>query len=232
MAKNPEDRFPTMAQFCAELEACLADLQSGHTTQVAAVAAPRRRPAPRRGVNPWPFVIALLVLIAIGAVVAYLIVRQHDNNSAGGPSGGSSGGTPHLTGVTAWDPYGDRVEHSDKAYLATDASPSTAWETEHYRDPPSLGKAGVGLVLDAGSSTKLHQLGFVSSTPGFVAEIRAGDSKDGPFPDVVAGPQTVPASGQVQYTINESSPHQYYVIWITSLGPSYDTAKINDVKAT
>jgi eukaryotic-like serine/threonine-protein kinase len=229
MAKDPEDRFPTMVDFCRELEACLTEVQGGRAPAPVAVA--RRRRAPRRGVNPWPFVIAILALIAIGAVVAYLIVRQHNTNPPSGPSGGS-GGTPHLTAVSAWDPYGTGGEHDAQAYLATDSSPDTAWETEHYRDPPSLGKPGVGLVLDAGSATKLHQLGFVSSTPGLVAEIRAGDSKTGPFPDVVAGAQTVPATGQVQYTIDESTPHRYYVIWITRLGPNYHTATINDVKAT
>src|SRR3954449_7188798 len=73
MAKDPNDRFQTMAEFCRELEACLAELQSQGTQVVAAPAAPARPGAPRRGVNPWPFVLALVVLIAIGGVIAYLI---------------------------------------------------------------------------------------------------------------------------------------------------------------
>ncbi|MFL5955582.1 MAG: protein kinase domain-containing protein [Gaiellaceae bacterium] len=231
MAKDPEDRFPTMAAFCHELEACLAEVQSGVTTAVPSYRASRRPQGRRRGVDPWPFVIALAVLIAIGGVVAYLLVRRHDGGSTAG-SGGPAGGSPHVTAVTAWDPYGTGGEHDAKAYLATDGSTDTAWETEHYQDPPSLGKPGVGLVLDAGAPTELHQLGIVSSTPGVVALIRAGDSKDGPFPDVVAGPQTVDASGHAQYTIHSSKPHEYYVIWITRLGRDYATARINDVKVT
>src|SRR3954467_1534194 len=44
MAKRPEDRFPTMAAFCQELEGCLAELQSAGTVVAPAVArAPRRR---------------------------------------------------------------------------------------------------------------------------------------------------------------------------------------------
>src|SRR4029079_7662021 len=60
MAKNPEDRFQTMADFCRELEPCLAEVQSGGATQVAAPA--QRRSARRRGMNPWP---VLLVLAAL-----------------------------------------------------------------------------------------------------------------------------------------------------------------------
>jgi hypothetical protein len=215
-----------MADFCRELEACLAELQSGETQLVAAP--PRRRPA-RRGVNPWPFVLALLVLIAIGGVIAYLIVRQHNNNPATTPPvAGSS--TVQLNGVGAWDPYGTGGEHDSQAHLATDNDPTTAWETEHYQDPPSLGKPGVGLVLDAGRAVTLRQLGLVSSTPGFTAVIRAGDSQSGPFPATVSSSQVVPAAG-AHYTITESSPHRYYVIWITRLASNSSTAKINEVRA-
>src|SRR4051812_46425569 len=42
MAKNPEDRFQTMADFCRELEACLAELQSGATQIAPSVSAPKR----------------------------------------------------------------------------------------------------------------------------------------------------------------------------------------------
>jgi hypothetical protein len=215
-----------MAEFCSELEACLAELQSQGTQVIGAPARPRTA---RRGVNPWPFVLALLVLIAIGAVIAYLIVRQHNNNPATTPPV-TGGNTVRLTGVGAYDPVGDGHEHGDAAPLATDNDPTTAWETEHYRDPPSLGKPGVGLVLDAGSAVTLRQLGLVSSTPGFTAVIRAGDSQSGPFPDTVSSSQVVPAAG-AHYTITESSPHRYYVIWITRLASNSSTAKINEVRA-
>jgi hypothetical protein len=230
MAKDPNDRFQTMTEFCGELEACLAELQSNGTQVIAAPGAPARPRTQRRGVNPWPFVLALLVLIAIGGVIAYLIVRQHNNNPATTPPTTSGSGAPHLTGVGAWDPDGTGGEHDSQAHLATDGDSSSAWETEHYRDPPSLGKPGVGLVLDAGSAVTLHQLGLVSATPGFTAVIRAGDSKTGPFPDTVSASQVVPPAG-AQYTITESKPHRYYVIWITRLAPDYNTAKINEIRA-
>src|SRR2546423_3770322 len=63
MAKQPEDRFQTMAEFCRELEANLAEAQG--TAVMAPPPKVRRAPAPRPAANPWPIVLALAVLIAI-----------------------------------------------------------------------------------------------------------------------------------------------------------------------
>jgi serine/threonine-protein kinase len=231
MAKDPADRFPTMADFCRELEACLAEEQGGATQVIAPVrraAGPRRR---RSGVSPWPLLLVLAALIAIGAVIAVVVLSRgtgvfsiHNSNSGGG------GGKPaQLKGVGAYDPYGTNGENDAQAKYATDGIASTYWSTEQYYDAPKLDKPGVGLVLDAGRSVQLHQLGIATQTPGFTAEIRAGNSASGPFPDVISPLQqvadgtTLPVSG---------SPHRYYEVWITRLGQSYNTARINEVKAS
>jgi eukaryotic-like serine/threonine-protein kinase len=226
MAKRPEDRFQTMADFCRELEANLAEAQGA---TVVAPAQPRRARAPRRqGANPWPIVLALLTLIAIGGVIAYLVMRNHNNNATNSPPGGGGSGTPSLKATGAYDPYGTGGENDSSAYKATDNDPSTYWETERYYNAPKLNKPGVGLVLDAKSTVQLHQLGVVTSTPGFVAVIRAGDSPTS-FPVTVSSSQTV--SGTATFTIG-GKPHRYYLLWITRLGPSYNTARINEVKAS
>jgi hypothetical protein len=138
--------------------------------------------------------------------------------------------TIHLRGVTAYDPQGGDGEHNADAPKATDGDPNTFWETEHYRDAPSLnGKRGVGLVLDAGKAVTLHHLGFSTGTPGLTAEILAGDSRDGPFPEVVAPARSV-GSDRATFTVS-GSPHRYYVIWITRLGSAYQTGQINAVQA-
>jgi predicted Ser/Thr protein kinase len=231
MAKDPADRFQTMAEFCSELEACLAEVQASAGTQQATTAAPRPHARRRRGMSPWPLFLVLAVLIALGAVVAYLALHGMPSSDTNGAttSGGPVGGTIHLTGVTAYDPKGGDGEHDSAAGRATDSSPSTYWDTEHYRDAPSLsGKPGVGLVLDAGRDVQLNELGLSTATPGFTAEIRAGDSETGPFDTVVGASQTV--GGTARFRISPGK-HRYYVIWITRLGPGSDSARINAVSA-
>jgi eukaryotic-like serine/threonine-protein kinase len=222
MAKRPEDRFPTMDAFCAELEACLAELQAAGT-QVA-------RPAVRRQHRPrfsaWPLIVALVVLAGAVAVGAVLILR---NGNGGSPSGGTSGGAVHLRAITAYDPIGGDGEHDADAPKATDGQQSTYWTTESYRTAPSLGKAGVGLVLDAGRRVELHHLGFTTATPGLTAEILAGNAPSGPFDAVVGASQKV-AGEQAEYTIGGGA-YRYYVIWITELGAGFDNAHIDEVSA-
>ena len=93
----------------------------------------------------------------------------------------------------------------------------------------ALGKKGVGLVLDAGSPMKLRQLGIATATPGFRAEIEAGDSATGPFTTV--SPNKV-VTTQMVFPLTVSSAHRYYVIWITALPPDSGQARINDVTAS
>jgi predicted Ser/Thr protein kinase len=226
MAKRPEDRFPTMDAFCAELEACLAELQAAGT-QLArpALARPRRQHRPR--LSWWPLLLALVVLAAAVAIGAVLILRNDNGGAAG--NGGGSGGPVHLRATTAYDPYGGDGEHDADAPKATDGNASTYWPTESYRTAPELGKKGVGLVLDAGKLVQLHQLGFTTSTPGLTAEILAGDSPNGPFDAVVGASRTV-GGGRADFTI-ANGRHRYYVIWITRLGDSFRNAHIDEVSA-
>jgi len=233
MAKSPADRFPTMNAFCAELSACLAQLSGGGETEVIAPAKKPRvaRARPARSSSAWPVVLALLALIIAGAVAGWIVL--HRNGTLGG--GGSHLSSPlnstvQLQGVTAYDPFGDGHEHDGDAHLATDSSTSTYWETESYDSTfAALGKKGVGLVLDAGSAMKLRQLGIATATPGFRAQIEAGDSATGPF-DTVSPNEIV--TTQMVFPLSVSSPHRYYVIWITALPTGSGQARINDVTAS
>jgi tRNA A-37 threonylcarbamoyl transferase component Bud32 len=236
MAKDPEARFQTMGDFCRELEACLAEVQG--TQVIAPIAKPRRARPPRRGLSPWPLVVVLVALIAIGLVVAYLIVQGIPSWSISGvgPGAGSGGGqvaAPQLRGVTAYDPFGSPPgqEHNADAPKATDADPNSYWETESYHSSfAAIGKQGVGLVLDAGKVVQLRQLGFATQTPGFTAVIRGGDSASGPFSDYLSAPET--AQSQTQFDQLRAGKHRFYLIWITSLPPSNGTVRINEVSVS
>ncbi len=222
MAKNPRDRFPSMADFGRELEACAVvgeDSEDG--TRI--IAPPRPAPRRRRS-RAWPVVLLLLGLIAIGAVAAYLLFR----GSGGSPSAGG-GGSATVGAVTAYDPFGTGPpgENNAAARFATDGNESTFWSTESYRASfAQLDKPGVGLVLHSTGSGKPTSLVVTTDTPGFTAVIKGGDG-DQHFPDVVSSSQLVGAT--TTFTITGTA-HPYYLLWITNLGP-HPADHVNEVRA-
>ena len=132
-----------------------------------------------------------------------------------------------LKGVGDYDPRGDGSEHSYSAPRATDGNPATYWDTERY-NTPLFGKlkSGLGLVLDAGRPVKVAQLTVKTPTPGFVAQIQAGDSPSGGFA-TDSSSRTV--NGTTTFTLNGKTA-QYYVVWITQLPPER-YARISEVTA-
>ena len=241
LAKDPAQRFPSMVAFAKALRACLAETdgeipvaEDDAAKTLITRPVPTRPPARvrRRRSRRRPLGYALLALAAGGAALAAVLLLSGSNRHNGGPGGGGggpSGSAVPLRGVGDYDPQGNGAEHSDTAPLATDGNPSTSWMTEHYNSEDFGGlKDGVGLVLDANSSVRLASLTVTTPTPGFVAEIQAGDSPTGGFtPD--SSSQTV-TSSTTTFTLKGATA-QYYVVWITQLPPG-DHAEISEVKAT
>jgi serine/threonine protein kinase len=226
LEKDPEQRFPTMDAFAAELEACLAELDQGPDGDKTMVIPSARRAARRRKqVSRWPIVIGLLALLAIAAIVIGLLAAGGTNNG-GAPAAGKR---VEVTGVTSYDPFGDnKEEHSAAAVNITDRDPTTYWSTERYNDAPSLGKPGVGVVIDAGTLVDLAQLVVVTDTPGFTAEIEATNTEGG-TPDKVSDSKVVGRT--TTFEISPNGPKRYYVIWITKLPPGLNYAHVNEVRA-
>jgi eukaryotic-like serine/threonine-protein kinase len=228
MAKLPVDRPASMDEVVRELEACLAELDAkdgGEGTMImkrpkpAKPARPPKQGRQRSGAFPLLWVLLGLLLLAVAAGGIYLATREDETDA-----GASSGGAPvTLSGVGAYDPDGGDGEHDDLAGLATDGNPATFWRTSTYRSQLSAFKSGVGLVVKASGTPK--QIAVTTDTPGFTAEIRAGDSPEGPF-DTVSTGKVVESTARWDL---KSIDAQYYVIWITQLVGS---AHVNEVKAT
>ncbi len=226
MAKAPADRPASMDVVVAELEGCLAELDAkdgGEATMIirkpkAAPARSQRRERPRRSplLMLLPIVVGLLLLAAAAGGI-YLVTRDD-----GGGVGSASGDAVTLSGVGAYDPDGGDGEHDDLAGLATDGNPATFWRTSTYRSQLSGFKSGVGLVLRASGTPK--QIAVTTDTPGFTAEIRAGNSPQGPF-ETVSGGKVVESATTWDL---DSSDARYYVLWITQLVGS---AHVNEVRA-
>jgi eukaryotic-like serine/threonine-protein kinase len=228
MAKAPADRPASMADVVAELEACVAELDAKAGDEGTMImkrpkpAKPARPPKKRRQRKGGLAVLAVIFGALLLAVVAGGIYLATRDDETGG--GAASGDAVTLSGVGAYDPDGGDGEHDDLAGLATDGNETTFWRTSTYRSQLSAFKSGVGLVVEASGTPK--QIAITTDTPGFTAEVRAGDSAQGPFKAVSASKVV---SGSTATWDLESSDAQYYVIWITQLVGS---AHINEVKAS
>jgi eukaryotic-like serine/threonine-protein kinase len=224
LEKDPGQRFPSMADFAAELEACLAELDHGRDGDATMVIPARRRRAHKQ-VSRWPIGVAVLALLAIAAIVVGLIA--FDGTNGNNPSAAATAFP--VAGVTSYDPFGpNQTEHSEDAAKITDGDHATYWTTEQYNDAPSLNKPGVGVVVDAGRVVRLSRITVVTDTPGFTAEIEAtnveGGTPEKMSDSKITGSTTV-------FDITSSEPKRYYVIWITKLPPDFDRAHVNEVRA-
>jgi eukaryotic-like serine/threonine-protein kinase len=238
LAKDPARRFPSMAAFAQELRACLAEADgvlppAQDDIAMTVVTPPAHRPPPARPRRasrsrrrPWAYVLLALVLAGV-ALAAVLVLGGAGHHGASGGGGGSSGKPVQLHGLAGYDPQGDGVEGNDVAGDATDGSTLTSWSTETYRGPDFAGlKSGVGLVLAAGGPVKLAHLTVKTPTPGFTAEIQAGDSPSGSF---TADSSSQRVDGTTTFSLDGKTA-RYYVIWITK--PSVDRVEISEVEAT
>src|SRR5205823_8634979 len=237
LQKRPRDRFPTMAAFCDELEACL-DGEAADSAQTTIV---RPRPAapleagvgaPRiaRRRTLWPLVALAAGIVALsGAVVGFFVLHGGGRTPARIGSPPAHAAAISLRGVGAYDPPpGDGGEHNDKAPLATDGNPQTFWYTESYHSTlASLGKRGIGIVLAANAPKVVSRIALETDTPGFAAEIQASDSPDTGF-QTDSRSQTV---GQRTTFDLEGAKARYYLVWITVLPPG-GRAHVNEVRAS
>jgi len=234
LAKDPEDRFPTMAAFAAELEACLAELGSPDGDLTAIVHAPVVKASRRRQLRArrsrWPLLLSVLALLAAAAVLVGVLALggAGSKKHSGGGAGSGGGAAIALSGVSGYDPQGTGGEHDGDAHLATDGDPGTHWNTEHYSTQDFGGlKDGVGLVVSASSGAAAKTLTVTTDTPGFKAKILAGNSATGDFGD----DSEVKTIGRTTTFVLRGVSARYYVIWITLLPPDTDHADVNEVTA-
>jgi eukaryotic-like serine/threonine-protein kinase len=236
LAKDPEARFQTMADFADELNVCLAELRVGENTGatgVLPVIGPDRSspPKPRRPRRRRRVLIAVVVLVILACIAGAAILITQDNDGTGG-RGGDGGGVLHplsLTAVDSWDPYGDHHENDGTIGYTTDGDPTTYWSTESYYNPatgPFANKPGVGIILAASAPVKARTLTITSSTPGYTAVIKTGPSPTGPFTDDSSS-QTGAALTIFHLNGTES---RYYLIWLTDRGDN-GAVHINGVTA-
>ena len=242
LAKRPADRFPSTEALAAELEACLAEVgrpdEGGWADETGVIPPPapptRTAPTPpprrarprrdRRRSRRRLLAAALLVLAAVagGLVALGLLLDDGVPGLPEGVGGGGGGETPvTLRAVADYDPEGGDGEHPEAVPAATDGDALTYWTTETYS---SFSKSGVGIVLDAGNAVGLTRLVVTTDTPGFTAEIRAGDRRQGPFEPVSEEQQV---ARRTSFDLETDGERRFYVVWITDPNT---TAHVNEAR--
>ena len=228
LAKQPADRPASMDEVVAELEAVQADLdarEDGEGTMIMRKppVVPARPPEQKRRASRdrrTPLWLLLLGLLLLAAAVGGILFATLGDDS---PGSAADGAPVTLQGVASYDPPpGDNEEHSERVADATDSDPATYWTTESYRG--AFSKPGVGLVLKVDGAPQ--RLTLTTDTPGFNAEIRAGNSPDGPFDTVVAGDARTAATTTWELGDTDAP---YFVLWITDLD---GVAHVNEVTAS
>jgi hypothetical protein len=158
--------------------------------------------------------LVVLALLALAAAALALVLTNGDPNEATGGGGGGDSRPVELAGVASYDPFGDdKTEHPELVAAATDGDASTYWTTSTYQAFTAT-KEGVGLVVDAGEPVELSSVTVVTDTPGFTAEIRAGNAQGGPFERVVGASRTV--GGRTTWEL-QGEKARFYAVWITAL---------------
>ena len=122
--------------------------------------------------------------------------------------------------ATGFDPEGDQQESNSQAARVFDGNPATTWTTELYQTAQFGNlKKGVGLLLDLGQPTSVHQvtLDLVGGPVDVTVYAATSPSIQGA---AVIGTASA-ATGRVELKAATAMPEsQFIIVWFTSLAPN------------
>jgi serine/threonine protein kinase len=242
-AKETRHRYATVDAMVHDLEEVLAieAARTGETSGEATTVlrslpgetgdfAPARMRRPRRAL-----IASIVVLALVAGAIAYLATRTQS-----GPGPASAPKSPglhqiHLARGAAsdYDPEGNDGEEShNQTRNATDGNKTTSWDTETYSGGfAGSHKKGVGLYVDVGKPMAARQLALVTATPGYQAQVYAGNT----VPDDITSKDWKTVSALTKVKQDEripldtaGSPFRYYLVWIRSL-PQGNKADIREL---
>jgi hypothetical protein len=239
-AKETANRYPTIGEMVHDLEEVLAieAARSGETsgeatTVLRTLSGDTAEFAPGRLRHPHRWIAtSLLVLALVAGVIAYFATRAER-----GPGGAA---TPKASGLTEiklagdaatdYDPEGDGEERPDDTRNAIDGNPTTNWVTETYRDGfEGVGKAGVGLYVDAGSPIAARRLTLVTATPGYEAVVYGANTVPGGVGGWTRVSRRVSVGEDARIPlVTRGRKFRNYLVWIVSL-PEDSRADIREL---
>jgi hypothetical protein len=184
----------------------------------------------------------VLVIAAIAAAGWMISTSLHSGSTSSAgrqtPPASSSGSPAAQSAVLK--PVGDSTynvfgggnnEDANKAALAIDGDPTTAWSTQWYASPKLGGlKAGTGLILDMGQNVRLSQVEVLFSSGCCTsADIYLGNSNvisQAAFSSFTNVASASGVSGDHKYAISSSATGRYVLIWLTSLPPALPSSGV------
>lgn len=129
----------------------------------------------------------------------------------------TGGGDPvSIRTVTSFDPQGDGEEKQSIADKAADGDPGTDWTSDAYKSATFSGlKDGVGLRLDLGSDTAVHEVKVTVPRAGTSFQLRSmpGAAQDLSGSKEIAS--AADADGTVTLTLDKPVTTRYLLLWFT-----------------
>ncbi|WP_235735742.1 hypothetical protein [Nocardioides alcanivorans] len=125
-------------------------------------------------------------------------------------------------GTFDFDPFGgDSEEKPELVPLAFDGDPTTAWETQGYRDqfgPEGL-KPGVGLLIDLGGERQVREVRIqVEGDPhGVELLATAGPDRPSSLEDLQKVAEGQSEDGTLSLVPESTQPQHWMVVWLTSI---------------
>lgn len=201
-----------------------------------------QRPAQHRAdgqINKPLVGLAALLAVVVVAVGGWQLSKLGGDKppppspSASSAPGRQSAPALRVDRASGFDPPpGDGEEKSDRAQLAIDGKPATAWTTEGYNSA-RFGrlKGGVGLLLDMGKDVRIAEVKATLPAPtGSALQLRVGDAPTLGSLNVVA--KATDSSGTITFRLSSPIQGRYLLLWFTKLaqdGNGQFRGKISDV---
>jgi serine/threonine-protein kinase len=244
-AKDLSRRYTSAHELIHDLEDVLAietarsGQVTGEATQVLrTLPGPARSRLPLRTRVSMRLVVGGLLVAAVAAVAVVIAAFDQAERGTGAPRAARTPPAPGLTSqslpqdaATDFDPLGTDGEHGDETLAVLDRDPNSAWSTETY-DAADLGKAGVGIYVDARPQLAARAIDISAKTPGYRAAIYGAAS--GP-------PDTLPDAGWVELAPEREMKrdqrvdlpgrsYRYFLVWITKLPPEGKKVQISEIE--
>jgi hypothetical protein len=155
----------------------------------------------------------VIVAVVIVAVAAGVVLYERGEFRVA--SSGSAAATPGAdipATVSSMDPSGGSGFRPDGG---------NAWRTQTYQSA-TFGnlKAGVGLLLDAGTPRAVGAVTFDVVGGPLAVELRAADTRAGSQTSYSRITGADAASGPTRLVVTGGAKHRYWLIWVTRLAPA------------